>query len=67
MSEMILNQPKTKDGINAYYDGARAAIKLYAVWRGGTQWVGMGRALKDALQDVENMRQDALTYESEGE
>ncbi len=46
--------------INAYFDGARGGVRLYAVWQDGDQFVGSGRPLKDALQDIENMRQTAL-------
>ena len=63
MSEYLLNRPgpdASAEVINAFFDGAAAAIRLYAVWREGNQWVGMGRPLADCLQDNENERQKTL-------
>lgn len=61
MSELLLKLPKrSAESINDYFDGARAGIRLYAVWKDGEQFVGCGRPLKDAFQDLENMRQVAL-------
>ena len=62
VSELLLNVPlESKELVNAYFDGAAAAIRLYAHWKDGEQYVGTcGRPLKDALQDLENMRQSAL-------
>ena len=62
-SEIQLNIPKGHDQINCYFDGARAAIRLYAVWRNGEQLVGAGRPINDALNELERMRQEALDRE----
>ena len=61
MSELLLNCPQdSKAAVNAFYDGAAAGIRLYAVWKDGVQFVGCGRPLKDALNDLEVMRQTVL-------
>jgi hypothetical protein len=60
MSELLFNCPKTRNEINAYFDGARAAIRMYAVWSDGTQYVGIGRPINAAMNDLELMRQEQL-------
>ena len=60
MSELLMNIPNSPSTINAYFDGARAAIRLYAVWKNGEQYVGADRLLQDVLQDIECMRQEAI-------
>lgn len=69
MGELLFNiSRRNKAETNAYFDGAAAAIRLYAVWKDGEQLVGCGRPLKDAIQDLENMRQQALSdYEGDSE
>jgi len=38
----------------SYFDGVRAALRLYAWWKDGVQYVGCGnRTLKQALEDVD--------------
>ena len=61
MDVLYLHTPCTnRDEVNAYFDGALAAIKLYAVWKDGEQLVGMGRPLQEALDDIARRRADAL-------
>ena len=54
MSELLINIPLDAgpEFVNAYFDGARAAIRLYAHWKDGEQYVGTcGRSLKSAFDD----------------
>ena len=62
MSELLLNQPTgSKQEVNAYFDGARAGIRLWAWWKDGQQYVGStGTKLEAALDMLEGMRQTAL-------
>ena len=62
MSELLFNIPLDfgPNETHAYFDGAAAAIRLYAVWQDGEQFVGMGRPLQAALDDLEEMRETAL-------
>ena len=62
MSELLFNEPAGSiELINAYYDGACGAIRLYAHWKDGVQYVGTcGRTLQNALDDLEKMRQRAF-------
>ena len=47
--------------INAYFDGQRDGLQLYACWKDGVQYVGTcGTTLGQALQDCENKRQESL-------
>ena len=66
VSELQMNIPKRSvQQINAYFDGARAGIRLYAIWHDGSQYVGASRSLIDALNDLEVMRQKALEQADE--
>lgn len=61
MSDILNNEPNSSmEAINAYYDGAAAGLRLYATWSDGRQYVGVGRRLSDALQDIEELRQRAI-------
>jgi hypothetical protein len=46
---------------NAYYQGLREGIELYAHWKDGVQYVGTtGKTLKQALAVVHQEQQDTL-------
>lgn len=52
----------TKEEINAYYDGLREGVYMYAYMKDGTYYVGTtGKTLKQAYADVEEERNLALT------
>ncbi len=62
MNELLFNVPCGNQAeINAYFDGARESVCLWAHWNNGEQYVGScGTTLKSVLQDLENRRQKAL-------
>lgn len=51
----------SQNEINAYYDGLREGVYMYAYMKDGTFYVGTtGRTLKQAYADVEQERELAL-------
>ena len=56
--------------INAFYEGMKEGIKLYAFWKDGIQYVGgNGKSLSEALKNIEVLRADrmeALLRERDG-
>lgn len=57
--------------INAFYDGMKEALRMYAWWKAGTQYVGSPpedeqyvgcgvRTLKEALDEIDKRRTDKL-------
>ncbi len=52
----------SKDEINAFYDGLREGVYMYAYMKDGTFYVGTtGKTLKQAYEDIEEERKLALT------
>ena len=52
----------TKEEINAYYDGLREGVYMYAYMKDAVFYVGTtGRTLKQAYADVEEERERALS------
>lgn len=46
----------------AFYQGMREAVRNYAWWRDGVQYVGsVGTTLKQALDDIDQMESEILT------
>ena len=62
MSQLLIYVPmRSAQSINDYFDGARGAIRLYAWWKDGEEYVGCGRlTLSAALSLLEDMREKAL-------
>lgn len=51
----------SQNEINAYYDGLREGVHMYAYMKDGTYYVGTtGRTLKQAYADIEEERSRAL-------
>lgn len=47
--------------IEAYYEGVKLGVSLYAHWKDGTQYVGTcGKTLKDALKEIDRDRVERL-------
>ena len=52
----------TLEEINAYYDGLREGVYMYAYMRDGVYYVGnTGKTLKSAYADIEAERERALS------
>jgi hypothetical protein len=50
-----------RNEIDAYYDGLREGVYMYAYMKDGTYYVGTtGRTLKQAYKDIEDERTTAL-------
>jgi hypothetical protein len=46
---------------NAYYQGMREAVALYAHWHDGVQYVGtVGKTLEQSLSDIDQQEHDVL-------
>ena len=52
--------------INSYYDGFLAGIWEYAYWADGTQYVGNGRLLREAEEEIESLRRKTLKAFQDG-
>ena len=51
----------TREEINAYYDGLKEGVYLYAYMKDGVYYVGTtGKTLKSAYADIEEERGQAL-------
>ena len=51
----------SREEIEAYYDGLREGVHMYAYMKDGTYYVGTtGRTLKQAYADIEEKRNSAL-------
>ena len=51
----------SREEIEAYYDGLREGVHMYAYMKDGTYYVGTtGRTLKQAYADIEAERSTAL-------
>lgn len=51
----------SREEIEAYYDGLREGVHMYAYMKDGTYYVGTtGRTLKQAYADIEEERNSAL-------
>lgn len=59
---MIVNvEHRTREELNAFYDGVREGVRLWAWWKDGEEYVGTtGTKLIEARQLIEDMRQVAL-------
>lgn len=56
-------KPKTEAELQCYFEGMRAAIRSYAWWKNGKQYVGCGvYELADALIDVEILEMKSRAY-----
>ena len=52
----------TKEEIDAYYEGLREGVYMYAYMKDGTYYVGTtGKTLKSAYEEIEVERERALS------
>ena len=52
----------TKEEIDAYYEGLREGVYIYAYMKDGTYYVGTtGKTLKSAYEEIEVERERALS------
>lgn len=59
-----MSDDQRTDWLSGYYEGCRDALKRFAWWKDGIEYVGStGYTLAQALADVEKAQDDCRSYE----